>query len=49
MTQLLKNYGKIISIKDGIIIVKGLNKITSGELVKFSNDTNGMALLSSLR
>lgn len=39
-----QEYGKVISIGDGIARVYGLNKVQAGEMVKFSSGIAGMAL-----
>jgi len=36
--------GKVISVADGIATILGLEKVKSGELLKFPKDTFGMAL-----
>ena len=40
----IQEYGKVISIGDGIARVYGLNKVQAGEMVKFSSGVKGMAL-----
>ena len=40
----VQEYGKVISIGDGIARVFGLNKVQAGEMVKFSSGVRGMAL-----
>ena len=40
----IQEYGKVISIGDGIARVFGLNKVQAGEMVKFSSGVRGMAL-----
>lgn len=40
----VQEYGKVISIGDGIARVFGLNKVQAGEMVKFSSGVSGMAL-----
>lgn len=40
----VQEYGKVISIGDGIARVFGLNKVQAGEMVKFSSGIRGMAL-----
>ena len=40
----VQEYGKVISIGDGIARVFGLNKVQAGEMVKFSSGVKGMAL-----
>lgn len=40
----IQEYGKVISIGDGIARVYGLQKIQAGEMVKFSSGVRGMAL-----
>ncbi|WP_029905560.1 F0F1 ATP synthase subunit alpha [Mycoplasmopsis opalescens] len=37
-------YGKIITVGDGIALVSGLNKVRNGELVVFKNDIYGLVL-----
>ena len=39
-----QEYGKVISIGDGIARVYGLNKVQAGEMVKFTSGVSGMAL-----
>lgn len=38
------NIGIIRSIIDGVVVIEGLSKIKSGEMLKFSNNIQGMAL-----
>ena len=40
----VQEYGKVISIGDGIARVFGLNKVQAGEMVKFSSGVSSMAL-----
>ena len=40
----IQEYGKVISIGDGIARVYGLNLVQAGEMVKFSSGISGMAL-----
>lgn len=40
----IQEYGKVISIGDGIARVYGLQKIQAGEMVKFKSGVKGMAL-----
>lgn len=40
----VQEYGKVISIGDGIARVFGLNKVQAGEMVKFASGVRGMAL-----
>lgn len=40
----IQEYGKVVSIGDGIARVFGLNKVQAGEMVKFSSGVRGMAL-----
>ena len=40
----VQEFGKVISIGDGIARVFGLNKVQAGEMVKFSSGVSGMAL-----
>ena len=40
----VQEYGKVISIGDGIARVYGLNKVQAGEMVEFSSGVKGMAL-----
>lgn len=40
----IQEYGKVISIGDGIARVYGLNKVQAGEMVKFASGVSGMAL-----
>ena len=40
----LKEFGKVISIGDGIARVFGLNQVQAGEMVEFSSGVKGMAL-----
>ncbi len=39
-----QEYGKVISIGDGIARVYGLNKVQSGEMVKFDSGIQGISL-----
>ena len=40
----IQEFGKVISIGDGIARVYGLNQVQAGEMVKFSSGISGMAL-----
>ena len=40
----LKEFGKVISIGDGIARAFGLNQVQAGEMVEFSSGVKGMAL-----
>ena len=40
----VQEYGKVISIGDGIARVFGLNKVQAGEMVKFSSGISGISL-----
>ena len=40
----VQEYGRVISIGDGIARVFGLNKVQAGEMVEFSSGVKGMAL-----
>lgn len=40
----LSEVGRIVSVKDGIAVVYGLDHVQSGEMVEFSNGLMGMAL-----
>jgi len=40
----VQEYGKVISIGDGIARVFGLSQVQAGEMVKFSSGVQGMAL-----
>ena len=40
----VQEYGKVISIGDGIARVFGLNKVQAGEMVEFASGVKGMAL-----
>merc|ERR1711981_664816 len=40
----VQEYGKVISIGDGIARVFGLSEVQAGEMVKFSSGIQGMAL-----
>jgi F-type H+-transporting ATPase subunit alpha len=40
----VQEYGKVISIGDGIARVYGLNKVQAGEMVDFASGVKGMAL-----
>ena len=40
----VQEYGKVISIGDGIARVFGLNKVQAGEMVKFSSGIRGISL-----
>ena len=39
-----KNQGKILSIKDGIVEIYGLNEVQSGEMIQFHDNLFGIAL-----
>ena len=43
-TAEVSEVGKVLSIGDGIARVYGLDNVQAGELVKFEDGTNGMAL-----
>lgn len=36
--------GHVLSVKDGVVLAYGLNKVKSGELVEFDNNITGMVL-----
>lgn len=40
----LKEVGKVISVKDGIALIYGLDNIQAGEMLDFPNNIRGMAL-----
>ena len=40
----LQETGQVISVKDGVALVYGLDNVESGEIVEFSNGVKGMAL-----
>ena len=37
-------YGKVLSVGDGIVFVSGLTNVVAGELLRFENDVYGLAL-----
>ncbi len=39
-----KSSGEVLSVADGIAVVSGLNSVKSGEMVRFSNGSTGLAL-----
>jgi len=40
----LSETGQVVSVKDGIAVVYGLDSVRLGEMVEFDNDLQGMAL-----
>ncbi len=40
----MRNEGTIVSLKDGIVRIHGLNDVMYGEMIEFSNDSYGLAL-----
>jgi F-type H+/Na+-transporting ATPase subunit alpha len=46
---ILDNYGYVASIKDGIVICKGLRKVQFGELVIINNDSSSVGIIFTLK
>lgn len=40
----LKEIGKVITVKDGVALIYGLDNVQSGEMLEFPNNIKGMAL-----